>query len=195
MQFSRDGAVALCAPVLFDLRTGEPRQFRPPSPWEWNRYGAALAPDRRRVLFGLSQTFVGASPLATLCLWDSVTNQMQMDFPTFPGQMPEVAISPDGSHALSGGGAVQLWDIDRRSLLGTMTGDKWALGRQVAFSPDGRWSVSSWDRAARLWDFDSDRTLSLKGHSDTVSCVAFSHGGGRIATGSYDGTVRLWAAG
>ena len=49
------------------------------------------------------------------------------------------------------------------------------------------------DKKVRVWDFNSGkRTLTLKGHTDNVSSVAFSFDSRKIISASYDGTIRIW---
>uniref|UniRef100_A0A7S4VBT6 Anaphase-promoting complex subunit 4 WD40 domain-containing protein n=1 Tax=Alexandrium monilatum TaxID=311494 RepID=A0A7S4VBT6_9DINO len=57
------------------------------------------------------------------------------------------------------------------------------------------------DDVAVLWTLEEHAAglrcverCRLEGHSDSVVQVAFSHDGAFVATGSYDGSVRVWAA-
>ncbi len=69
----------------------------------------------------------------------------------------------------------------------------------LSWSPDGRTlAVSSWwDDTASLWDISTRQELVvLRGHTASVYCVAFEpQTGSRVATGSRDGTLRLWSRG
>lgn len=45
-----------------------------------------------------------------------------------------------------------------------------------------------------LWQASEDQSLAvLRGHTHLVSAVAFLDGGARLASGSWDGTVRVWS--
>jgi WD40 repeat protein len=55
--------------------------------------------------------------------------------------------------------------------------------------------TGSGDNTARVWDVHSGNlSLVLKGHANSLYCVAFSPDDSRIITGSADKTARLWDA-
>jgi WD40 repeat protein len=63
----------------------------------------------------------------------------------------------------------------------------------MAFSPDGkRLASGSEDNTAKVWDFESGKTLlKLGGHEDPVFCLSFSPDGKTLATGAGN-KVRIW---
>ncbi len=67
-----------------------------------------------------------------------------------------------------------------------------SLTRQA--SPDGklRASLSPDLRAVLFTTENPGRSLELKGHEDTITCLAFSPDSKTLATGSADYTIRLW---
>lgn len=92
----------------------------------------------------------------------------------------DVAFSPDGERALSGGceGLVKLWEIRTGREIRTFRGHQGVV-YSVAFSPDGKRALSgSRDTTAKLWDVDTGQEIrTFAGHPSAVRAVAFSANG------------------
>jgi len=88
------------------------------------------------------------------------------------GEAKEVAVSPDG-RTLAVAASTGLYFYDTTSLA------------EVRFIPT--------DAVIWLWDGQSGKQVrALEGHADWVRGIAFSPESRLLASGSRDGTVRLW---
>jgi len=103
-----------------------------------------------------------------------------------------VSYSPDGRLVATGADYIVLWDATTQSKLARL--EHTAIVWSLAFSPDGRWLVSTHgDGAILVWDV-VERALAanFNEHAAPVRSVAFSSDGKRIASGSEDRSVIIW---
>jgi WD40 repeat protein len=163
-------------PTIWDTATGkELVSFREPpndwglrNPWisECGTTGVAWSPNGRRIatshIYGMVR------------VWDLPTGKQILSWQAYYTMAHSIAWSPDGTRLASsgdnGGGR-----LDEMSVVDPSVVDP------------------SRDIAANIWDAATGRLiLSLKGQSDEIVRVAWSPNGSRLATGSHDGTARVW---
>ncbi len=98
-------------------------------------------------------------------LWDVKTKKILKTFRGHDGPVWGVAVSPDGSRALSGGDdkTVRLWDVESGKEVRSFNGHSEGTG-SVALSPDGKRAVSaSEDDTARMGCGYGERIISMRG--------------------------------
>ena len=136
-----------------------------------------------------------------ICLWDVESGQelQRWSAPFDIWRDSRLAFSPKGDLLASGcqGGEVRLWDVDTRKEAAVLRGHK-DLVCDVTFSPDGKRLATAggvFDKTIRIWDVaKKEQVQVLEGHKDCVYSLAFSRDGKLLASGSTDGTARLWDA-
>ena len=124
-----------------------------------------------------------------------------------------ICFSPDGRYLVSGAadGTIRLWHVETGQCIKTLKEQVGWMG-SLCFSPDYRTLVCGcFDHTIRLWDVNetalsalkasptldsvpylSEKSETLRGHTNIVLAVCYSPHGGILASSSVDQTIRLW---
>ena len=153
-----------------------------------------------------SRWIAGGSGDGTIKVWDAGTAELVHEFKAHKKSVWKVDFSPDNKWLLS-------VDLDGTCLLTNLVPpyDKPTTLKQhgtsiyaASFSPneedDGyTFATGSGDKRIQLWKIHTDNSdklspenFFLEGHNDSVWILDFSKDGQNLASGSLDGTVRLW---
>jgi WD40 repeat protein len=111
-------------------------------------------------------------------------------------RITSLTFSPDGKHLMSSSDddTVRIWDWLAGTQVGrplvAHTADIW---RAIFDSSGEHIFTVSWDRTIGIWDEETFRLLArVGGHDEPIRTVAYDPFADRLATGSRDGTVRIW---
>ncbi|MBD1924407.1 AAA-like domain-containing protein [Microcoleus sp. FACHB-831] len=152
-----------------------------------------------------------ATASETIKLW-SLNGRELRTFKNPSAGVTSVSFSPDGKTLTTASydfsrdksGTIKLWSFDGRELH-TFTGDA-DRAYSVSFSPDGKTIAAVVDDNIKLWSLDGKELQTFTGHSldgkelqtftghsSWVRSASFSPDGKTIASGSFDGTIKLWS--
>jgi WD40 repeat protein len=137
----------------------------------------------------------------TIKLWDLATGRLVQTIKQHSGAVTCVTFCQDGetlaSSSANPDGTIKFWDVHTGKLKTTLKADDWIVLSvwSIALSPDGNTLVSGHhsDSTVKIWDLTNQRLVhTLRGHVWAVHSVAFSPDGQIVASGSFDGNIKLW---
>ena len=154
------------------------------------------------------KTLVSAGDDATVRVWSVSSGSLKDQFHTGACQDPALAISPDDRWVAVAATSLYVWDLKTGNLVLTTDSSASApasaglpstalpiyLASSVAFSPrDSTLAVGTELGDIHLVDLPTKTDLyDLRGHLATVTSLSYSADGKTLASGSLDGSVRIW---
>ncbi|HEX3759575.1 MAG TPA: protein kinase, partial [Kofleriaceae bacterium] len=124
-------------------------------------------------------------------VWDVVTAVVVAELRGPAGDWPDLAFSPDGWLAMTGGGELRVFDTRTWARILTIPGSVHAL----AFDAHSHLVTGTTAGDVTVWSLPSGaQLLHLAAAGEAVEAVAFSADGQRLAAGSRDGTLQIWRA-
>ncbi len=172
---------------VLEVETGKPI-FNVEDHADWV-VDVAFSPDGKRL--------ATASRDKTTKVFDIDKKESLVTFPGHNQPVFSVAFTPDGKGVASAGedNRIRIWnpDADGKSIreIGGFGGAVFAM----LFTPDGKNLLGAGaDKSVRVFTDKGATVRRLEGHQDWIYALAVSRDGKMIASGSWDGEIRLWNA-
>jgi WD40 repeat protein/tetratricopeptide (TPR) repeat protein len=160
---------------------------------------ASFSPDGSRI--------VTSSQDGTARIWDSQSGAELVTLKGHSDFVTSASFSPDGSRVVTGSrdGTAKVWSVHCPGDVVTLQGRSGRLN-SASFSPDGSWLVTCGDNGtARIWEsrggaealtlsVDPNMRGPVNGIHQVASYSPAPGAPGRVVTGNYDGTVKVWDA-
>jgi WD40 repeat protein len=150
--------------------------------------GVVFSPDSKHLLT--------ASRDKTAKVWDRTTKESLLTFPDHQNGVYSVAVKPDGKFGYSVGEDAQLrrWNASGDGKQIPPTGGHGKPAFKLIFHPkQPLLATCGGDHSVRIWNADTMAAVkTLNGHTDWVYALAFSSDGNLLASGSWNGEVKVW---
>jgi WD40 repeat protein len=145
---------------------------------------SAISTDAKSVLIGSDWSrFYPDSDHDTLRLLDTATGKLRCAFGSRRPDHCGVAVSADGTRALSGGPEAVFWDLGTGKPIRTIKNPSGEWFPYVALSPDGGLAVLwGFRRPVKVWDVKAAKFLYSFGEAEEELPLAFTPDGKQILT-------------
>lgn len=139
---------------------------------------------------------VAVAAYTGLVVWNKQTDQPERTL-EWDGSSLKVAWSPNGTILASGDQTptVHLWNLETNDSL-VMRGYETKV-TALAWTHDSRFLATAGGFDAVIWDCsgvgpEGSEPITLEGHSERISCLAFQHRNNLLASGDADGLALVW---
>lgn len=189
ISFSPDGSQLASASFDHSVRLWDVKTFATIKEYHHHSdfvYAVAFSPDGKRL--------VSASKDRTVQLFEKDTAKSVFTFGGMNDDVMAVAFHPDGKSVISSGFETGIfwWNTQTGEKIKTQGGHGVAV-HELAFSKDGKRAISAGaDRTVRTWDGAAGTPVKVFPIGSVTYSVAISPSAKFIASGSFDGLVRLW---
>jgi hypothetical protein len=151
--------------------------------------GVAFSPDGKHLL--------SASRDKTAKVWDLEKRESLLTFPDHQNTVYAVAVKPDGKLGFSVGADKQLrtWNAGGDGKQVRAAGGHGNEVLRVLYDGQAKPPLlitCGADNSVRVWNENGGAVRTLNGHTDWVYALALSPDGQRVASGTWNGEVRVW---
>ncbi|GAB2260697.1 hypothetical protein Droror1_Dr00011552 [Drosera rotundifolia] len=129
-------------------------------------------------------------------LWDARSGEIVQTLDT-KSSVTSAEVSQDGRYIITADGAsVKFWDANYFGLVKSYEMPCTIESASLEPKYGNKFIAGGEDMWVRVFDFHTGEEIACnKGHHGPVHCVRFSPGGESYASGSEDGTIRIWQTG
>jgi hypothetical protein len=127
-----------------------------------------------------------------LFVWEAFTAREYFSLRGHTAAIAEVSWRADGNVCASGSedGTIRLWEMENGAAIKT-----WGAHggvQSVRYARDGRIVSCGRDKLTRLWDGNGTAQRTFEAFGDVALRAAFSHDGGRVIAGGWNGELLVW---
>jgi WD40 repeat protein len=125
-------------------------------------------------------------------IWNLKTEEKLM-FRAHRSQITDI-VSYGGNKLVSAGGStIKIWNSTTGGLIESRDyQSKFTKPACIAASVDGKIISGLCNFEIEIWNPGAEQELVLSGHQKVIACIAVSPDGKKIASGSYDNTIKIW---